>query len=138
MWVIAEILQIQKPGRPDGTGLRGLVYGSQRPSRAGALRAYCFGGLSGAAGAAAAGAAPLSAGAAGAAASAAGAAGAAAGAAVSWLLLQAESTSAAAKALRMSFVFIDYPQILKNQAVQTSLSRDRNRGRGFYKVRRPI
>jgi hypothetical protein len=36
-----------------------------------------------------------------------GAAGAAAGAAESWLLLQAESTSAAAKALRTSFVFID-------------------------------
>jgi hypothetical protein len=36
-----------------------------------------------------------------------GAAGAAAGVAESWLLLQAESTSAAAKALRTSFVFID-------------------------------
>ncbi len=36
-----------------------------------------------------------------------GAAGAAAGVAASWLLLQAESTSAAAKALRASFVFID-------------------------------
>jgi hypothetical protein len=34
-------------------------------------------------------------------------AGVAAGAAASWLLLQAESTSAAAIALRTSFVFID-------------------------------
>ena len=49
----------------------------------------------------AAGGALLSAGGAGA------AGGAAAGAAASWLLLQAESTSAAAIALRTSFVFID-------------------------------
>ena len=38
-------------------------------------------------------------------------AGAAAGAEVSGLLLQAASTSAAARALRASFVFIDDPQI---------------------------
>jgi hypothetical protein len=52
-----------------------------------------------------------------------GAAGAAAGVAESWLLLQAESTSAAAKALRTSFVFIDEsPEWYVRRPIQTGAS----------------
>jgi hypothetical protein len=61
--------------------------------------------------------------------------GEAAGAALSWLLLHAESTSAAAIALRATFVFIDgSPEVCKKAVRRRELSHEDQ----FYKVSGPF